>query len=300
MGELGHPPPRPRRRIVVIMILLGLLALSFSYSALAVYKAIDYTTTPGQPLPSQTPATVGLEFEEVTFRSADDRAMRLGGWWIPRDDSRRVLILVHGRYGNRASYLSLARPFWERGFNLLLIDLRGHGQSATTPCSYGLREQWDVVGAVAFARSRGFEGPSIGVMGWSLGGVSALMALEHSPDIGALVSDSAYANADPLLADNLLRPGLKLAMRVVRGVDLDDVRADRALAAVEDRPVFLIHGADDHAVPLAQFDILRAAGGRTIADTWIVPGTDHVGAYSTDPAAYIERVASFFDRELRS
>lgn len=290
--------PQTTRWRIAVSILSPLLVLSVTYSALAVYTAIDYTTTPGQSLPSQTPATFGLTFEEVVFRSADGRQIRLGGWWIPQAGSERVLILVHGRYGNRASYLSLAKPLWERGFNLLLIDLRGHGQSESAACSYGLGEQWDIVGAVDLVRARGFDGTSIGVIGWSLGGVSALLALEQTRDIAAVVSDSAYANADPLLADNLLRPGLKLAMHVVRGVDLDEVRPDRALAEVEGRSVFLIHGADDRAVPLAQFDTLREAGRAVVTDTWVVPDVGHVGAYPGAPEAYVDRLMNFFDQKL--
>lgn len=118
-------PPRLQRRTVVVVLLCVAVALLVTYSALSVYKAIDYTTTPAQLLPAQTPETFGLPFEAVEFRSADDEQLQLGGWWIPRADSDRLLILVHGRNGNRASYLALAAPLWTRGYNLLLIDLRG-------------------------------------------------------------------------------------------------------------------------------------------------------------------------------
>ena len=140
------------------------------------------------------------------------------------------------------------------------------------------------------------------MIGWSLGGASALLAMEQTPDIGALVSDSVYANADPLLADNPLRPGLKLAMRLVRDVDLDDVRPDRALVNSGDRPVpvFLIHGADDRAVPLAQFERLRAAAPHRTTETWVVEQAGHVGAYNSAQEEYVERLSRFFDQNLGS
>lgn len=238
----------------------AVVALTLLYSGLAVYKAFQYTTS-AQPPFATTPADLGLPYESVTFRSAASDALPLSGWWIPKSGSSRAVILVHGRYQNRTTYLSLAKPLWIAGFNVLLFDLRGHGRSPPAPCTYGIQEQWDVVGAVRFARGRGMPAGSIGVIGWSLGAASALMAMRDDPDIGAVVSDSAYANADPLLARNPLRPGLALALRLVRGVDLRRVSPEEAIRHRDGRPVFLIHGARDDAVPLSQaYRLERAAG----------------------------------------
>jgi fermentation-respiration switch protein FrsA (DUF1100 family) len=148
---------------------------------------------------------------------------------------------------------------------------------------------------------QGVAAGQIGVIGWSLGAASALLAMQRTPDIAAVVSDSAYADSSPLLARNALRPGLKLALRLTRGVNLNVVRPDRALAHVattSDRHVFLIHGALDNAVPVSQFEQLRAAGGAAVADAWLVPEAGHTGAYATDPDTYISRVLAFFEREI--
>jgi uncharacterized protein len=289
------------RRLAVVASLLAGAALLTVYAGLATYKARDYTTTPRQPAITTSPADVGLAYQAVRFDSAAADGVQLTGWWIPNPSATRAIILVHGRYENRASHLALARPFFDAGYSVLLFDLRGHGESTRATCTYGVKESDDVVGAVAFVETHGVAAGQIGVIGWSLGAASALLAMDRSPDIAAVVSDSAYADSSPLLARNALRPGLKLAMRLTRGVDLNDVRPDRALAdvaATSDREVFLIHGGLDNAVPVAQFEKLRAAGGSAIADAWLVPQVGHTGAYAADPNTYIGRVLAFFRRAL--
>jgi dipeptidyl aminopeptidase/acylaminoacyl peptidase len=289
------------RRRAVAACLIAIAALLALYGGLAIYKARDYTTTPRQPAITTSPAAVGLAFQSVRFDSAANDGVQLAGWWIPNPASTRAIILVHGRYENRASHLALARPFFDAGYSVLLFDLRGHGESTRATCTYGVKESEDVVGAMSFVEAQGVTAGQIGVIGWSLGAASALLAMDRSPDIAAVVSDSAYADSSPLLARNALRPGLKLAMRLTRGVNLNDVRPDRALAhvaATSDRHVLLIHGALDNAVPVAQFEQLRAAGGAAVADAWLVPDAGHTGAYAADPDAYIGRVLAFFGREF--
>jgi len=279
---------------IVILTLL----LAATYAGLSVYKAYDYTTTPRQAIGSASPADEGLQYENVTFPSAADDGVRLTGWWIPNPNGHRVLIFVHGRYQNKAAYLALARPFWDAGYSLLLFDLRGHGQSTYVPCTYGIKEQWDVIGAARFAQQKGFAPASIGVIGWSLGGASTLMAMGSSDDFAAAVADSAYANSDPLLARNPLQPGLRLAMRLARGVDLSQVDPADSIRDLQNRDIMLIHGANDNVVPISQEHLLEQAGAVSIKANWLVPDAGHVQAASLDRDEYVQRVTAFFDGVL--
>lgn len=289
----------PWKRASLLTSGILVLTLLVTYAGLSVYKAVQYTTTPRQTVSGETPADFGLPYEEITFPSAADDGLTLRGWWIPNPASRRTIILVHGRYENRTSHAALMRPLWEHGYNVLLFDLRGHGQSDPAACTYGLREQWDIIGAVNVAKTKGAQPGSVGVIGWSLGAASAIMAMRQMDDIATVVSDSAYANSAPLLARNPLRPGLALAMRLVRGVDLGQVKPEEAIAHLGTRHVLLIHGARDQAVPVAQAHRLQQAGGASVSETWIVPGTNHTQAYPNQPIEYLRRILTFFDTELR-
>lgn len=286
-----------RRRVALATPVVLVFLLLSVYASLAAYKAVDYTTTPAQAALDTSPAELGLAYEEVTFPSAVD-ALSIGGWWLPTPRAQRAVILVHGRYGNRASLLPLARPLWEAGFSVLLIDLRGHGQSADASASYGLREWRDVAGAAEFLVARGYSGASIGAVGWSLGATSSLLALAKTADIAAVVSDSAYANGDPLLARNALKPGLKIALRVVRDVDVDRIDPARSMSALGERRVLIIHGALDSAVPVAHAELLENAAEPGTTDVWIAADAGHTQAFALHPDEYIEHVLSFLNAAL--
>jgi len=283
-------------RLAAGLLLLGIT----SYAALSIYKAISYTSIPPQPPLTETPTKLGLSYEEVNFVTAADDRLKLQGWWIPNPSSGRVLILVHGRNGNRASFGQIFRPLWERGFSLLVFDLRGHGQSDPAYCTWGLKEQGDLGGAVNFVKGKGLQAGAIGVIGWSIGAATALMAMSQYPDIKAVVSDSAYANAEPLLAHNLLYPGLVLALRFVRDIDIDQISPEKAIAHLGQRHVFLIQGEQDRQIPTEQFYRLQKAGRASVTSSWLVAGADHVQALSQQPDEYLRRVATFFDQELAS
>ncbi len=239
-------------------LFLLVILLTALYASLSVYKAYDYTSTPAQSLGSETPRDRGLAYEDVAFESAGDDAVMLSGWWVPAPSSTRAIVLVHGRYQNRTAFLPLLQPLVDRGFNVVAFDLRGHGQSAPSSAFYGLREQHDVVAAVRWVESRGFQRESIAVLGWSLGATSVLIALPDLPGLGAVISDSAYADDAPLLARNLLWPGLRLAMRFTRGVNLADVRPVEDVA-MSTTPLLIVHGSADMAVPVDHARRLSAA-----------------------------------------
>jgi alpha/beta superfamily hydrolase len=70
--------------------------------------------------------------------------------------------------------------------------LRGHGQSADAPFTFGIYERRDVEGAIDWLKSQGFESGKIGVLGVSMGAASV---------IGAAAGDRALMDNE--LYDNL-------------------------------------------------------------------------------------------------
>ena len=49
--------------------------------------------------------------------------------------------------------LELARYLVDRGYNILVFDFRGHGQSGGNFISYGIRERFDVLAAISWIRA---------------------------------------------------------------------------------------------------------------------------------------------------
>jgi len=323
MGMVG------RRVVAGLLILSGLLTLGYLGISSYIAEQLVYETP--KPIVS-TPANLGLRFASVTVPSRDDH-ISLKGWFIPgvlpdgRLTVERMIIVVHGTRTNRESpgdhLLQLTGALAHNGLGVLSFDMRGMGESPPAPLSMGNLEQRDVLGAVDFLRTGTPPFPElgrprvIGGLGISMGAATLLLAAAREPAIQAVVSDSAYADAAPLLEREIPKrsvavvgriPGAfapsALAMaRILYGVDLFDARPIGSIAKIAPRPLLLIHGAADDYVPVSNFQQLAAAAtspAKARVTTWLVPKTRHAQAFKNTGAVYVARVTAFFDAALAS
>jgi pimeloyl-ACP methyl ester carboxylesterase len=248
------------------------------------------------------PGRHGLRYEEIAFPSPLDGTI-LRGWYVlaPRPTGRAVVI-VPGIDDNRlvsGISLRLAADLVADGFDVLAFDLRAQGTSDGDTLTFGAREQDDVLGAVAVARARGAH--HVAIVGFSMGAAAAMLAAARSPDIEALVLDSALADLRDTLGAGIGStwhvPGPLVGYalflyRMLSGTDPASVMPAAAIPALSTRPMLFIAGADDQAVkPTDGADMARAAGAK--AEYLLVPGAGHVGAFFVDPSAYAGRVRAF-------
>jgi fermentation-respiration switch protein FrsA (DUF1100 family) len=319
----GSWPARLMRRLVVtLLILSGMLTFSYTGAALSRATKLVYATPHAA---TRTPASLGLDYREVTFPARVD-GVTLRGWLIPGvlTDGRltldRTLIVVHGHRENRADadfgLLDFSAALAHAGFAVLAYDTRGAGASDPAPDSLGSFERRDVLGAVDFLRSRPLPYPALGrprvIAGWgvSMGAATLLLAAAEEPAITAVVADTAFADVLPLLERELpkqgapapLVPGVLLAGWALYGVSYYDVRPVDAVARIAPRPIFFIHGDGDDFIPATNLDALvraaRAAPGAQV-QSWLVPGVrHHAQTYHTAGQEYVRRVVAFFDGTL--
>jgi uncharacterized protein len=248
------------------------------------------------------PGRHGLRHDDVAFASPLD-GTTLRGWYIPAPRTTgRAVVIVPGIDDNRlvsGIALPLAAGLVADGFDVLAFDLRAQGASDGDTLSFGAREQDDVLGAVAFARARGAR--HVAALGFSMGAAAAMLAAARSPDVEALVLDSAFASWPATLREQL-RSGWHLPdplvdygvllYRVLSGTDPATVVPADVVDDLATRPILFIAGADDRAVDPADGARMAAAAGPS-AQYVLVPGAGHVGAYRADPAAYTARVRAF-------
>lgn len=327
--ELVRKPRPASPPLVGLFWLISLLVfasalLTAGYAGISVYAAAQA----GHPLQVEakgSPKDAGLQYKDVIFVSRTDHVL-LRGWFIPGVTSTghltvsRAIIMVHGPDSNRADsavgQLALSEALAKAGFAVLTFDLRGSGASASAPTTMGYLEQRDVLGAVDFLRS----GPEpyttlgrpkvIGAWGVSTGAVAALMAAAQEPALSAIVSDSAFASALPIVQRDIPRqthlahyftPGIIEADLVMYGEDFGALAPVNVVAQIAPRPILFIQGSADTYVPSGDMSALAQAAQRgkgAQVTTWSVEGAKDGQAYHTDAAAYVAKVVAFFDASL--
>ncbi len=155
----------------------------------------DMMIKPGASPVFDTPEAHGLDHEDVEFETRDGVTLR--GWLIPGDTDKVVIQSHFGVQCSRAGYtpkgkglikmwktdisfLRQAKALNERGYTVLMYDLRNHGESdaGTMPwISWGPEEAKDVVAAVEFISAHPvYEDASIGLLSVCMGAVSTTYA----------------------------------------------------------------------------------------------------------------------------
>jgi alpha-beta hydrolase superfamily lysophospholipase len=257
------------------------------------------------PSPSESPERYGLAFESVCFRSRD--GLRIDAWWIPAaQTTQRTVIICHGREGSRERELLHAQTLHEAGFNVLLFDFRAHGRSEGQHVTFGMYEKDDLLGALDFLAARGIQ--LAGVLGFSMGATTAIIAAAITDRIAAIVAEGAVVRLKRTLARHLRRYGVPLplgwllaawalafATTIVRG-RVDQADAIRWVLHVQ-VPILLIHGTADDLISGAEVAELAArCGGR--AAIWQVAGAAHHQAAQVAGAAFQQRVVAWFEQHL--
>lgn len=82
-----------------------------------------------------TPEELGLEFENVKFRTSD--GVQLNGWYVPARKSVYTILFCHGNGGNIMHRLDSINIFYHLGVNCFIFDYRGYGNSEGKPTEEG-------------------------------------------------------------------------------------------------------------------------------------------------------------------
>lgn len=306
-----QPHRRRRRRALWWGLGILLLLLIAGYLAIGAIAA-NLLTSPQRFFdPANNPSVYGGTYEDIRFPARGD-GVEIAGWYLPADGAQRAIILVHGRDASRSAAITghfpeLAAALQKAGFAVLMLDLRGHGESGAGRFTFGLKERQDVLGAVDWLTVQGFAPGSIGALGISLGAAATIGAAAAEPAIGAVATDSAFADINTLIADQwesasgVPRPFLYSALfmaRLLTGVDITEARPVAELPLIANRPLMLIHCVADDYIPAANLERLQEAA--PAAQIWPITGFEckHAEGYNVNSIAYAQRVAEFFDANL--
>ncbi len=271
------------------------LALGAGYFGSS-FQLVARSSRPQRERTGLLPAAYGLDYSEVSVRSRD--GLELSGWWIPGGRERKAALLVHGLNASKASpYVLPALPVYaELGWNVLMIDLRAHGDSPGTRTTLGLTEVRDVLGGLDWLAQRGYPREAVVLHGWSMGAAAVLMVAAGEA-VRAVVADSGYARLSRLLRQRvggLLYPGVVLAAQTLLGAHPRRAAPEEAAAQLRaaGTPLYLLHGTADRTVPYDHALALHAAYPE--ARLWSLEGYPHVSAWRHPE--YALRLRAFLDR----
>lgn len=273
-----------KRALWLLPVLL--VALAALYLGVGLVVA-DRLSAPSPTVPERTPGSVGLGYETVDLRSEDGVPLR--AWWIEDEGAERAAVLVHGWNGDKSDeYVVDTAPIYaENGYSVLVLDLRGHGESGGERRTLGYRETRDVRGALEWLRERGYPPEQVVLHGWSMGGATVVRSAPGT-GVAAVIEEAGYADLRLVLRDELpensglpraFNPGAFLAAKVFLDFDAWAVAPAENAADLreEGTALFVIHSTTDEVVPYEHARLFTRANPD--AELWALRGYGHVQAY---------------------
>lgn len=243
-------------------------------------------------------------FEPVRFPTAD--GLTLDGWFIPEAGARRTIVICHGAGANKGNFIWFLAPLINHGYNFLFFDFRAHGASDGRITTYGIREKADVIAAVDWLkRERPAQSDVVVGLGSSLGSMALALAAADDSRIDAVVLDSPFTSPRDLLRNGarrvpvigpLVTDWLLALASLQTGTNFFGASAERAVASLHGRPVFVVHGDEDIGMPASHSQRLydAAPGPKAL---WFGPGP-HSNIITTAPEEYAKRLFAFLDEHL--
>jgi pimeloyl-ACP methyl ester carboxylesterase len=194
-------------------------------------------------------------------------------------------------------------------YNLVLFDLRNHGQSEAALTTQGVREAGDLRAVVDWLETT--KAPEqIALLGVSMGGATALNEADDDDRVDAVIIESTHATLANAAQARLDRSGYPLSLpgswaillgTLVRtGEDVSAADPVQAVERLDDRPLLIISGAQDESIgPDDPEDLLAAATeAGSPAELQVCAAAGHAQSDSRCSEDYAAWVLGFLERSL--
>ena len=212
------------------------------------------------------------------------------------------VIVVHGYQSSEAPSKKIARHYYNRGFNVLTISLRAHGDSEGKYIGMGVLDSEDLFLWTSYIVKQN-ENARIVYHGTSMGSATVLFAssMNIERNVKAIIADCGYTSVwevfenelknrfglptFPILYMTDIMGRLKAGYSIKNASTLEEVKKSHI-------PILFIHTTSDDFVPVSMvYSLYAAHNGKK--DLYIVKGANHTEAKYVNMDAYYSKIMSF-------
>jgi alpha-beta hydrolase superfamily lysophospholipase len=264
------------------VVLTPVFAVTTGLLTVAVFFVLDRLALamirPRRKVHARNARTLSFHRREHEFTSL---GQELKGWFLEPEVDRgdAVVVLVHGWGSSHGRMTFLAEPLLDEGYPVFLFDVRYHGESPDAPYVTARHFRDDTMAATREAHAAYPDRPLV-LIGHSMGGSAAILAVAEGAPAAGLVTIAAPADLWDVWADSFRRRGLpgKLIVQLFNpfwryraGVPFRTLRPERRVRELV-LPLLIVHGDRDRSVPVEH---ARALSREVGVDPLILKGEGH-------------------------
>ena len=250
------------------------------------------------------PAEPNFAKEVWKIKSADNLEL-YAEYFSPTEKNHDWAILVHG-YGRDGRFAyDYAEEYLNRGWNVLIPDLRAAGHSEGKFLTMGYFESQDIQLWAKKILEHDSDAKII-LHGVSMGAATVLMASALDIDnLSAVVADCGYTSAYDMFTAQLevifglpeypIMPAVDVVSKMKTGVAISEAAPIKAVPNSK-VPTLFIHGTTDKLVPYAMMEKLFDASNAPVKEKFTVEDAGHADAKNKNPQLYFEKVFGFLNK----
>ena len=220
---------------------------------------------------------------------------------------KATVILLHGIRSSKEKWDKEAHWLNTLGFNAVALDLRAHGVSQGTYCTFGYKEKEDISDLINALYNTGINTP-IGIWGHSLGAAITLQTLATDKRVKFGISESAYADFTQITKD-YSRYYLHFESDIINDFLLDRAgeKADFPVEKVNPidycqnvtQPILIVHGTKD--LKVAPDNAKRIYSKLKSSDKHLIwiKGAGHTNLHQIGGEAYRQKIKKFLSRSVQ-
>lgn len=247
-------------------------------------------------------------YSNVTIKSFDN--LNLNGYKILNNSSTdNWVITVHGYTSKGIDMSSYAKKFYDMGYNILIPDLRSHGNSEGTYIGMGWIDRLDILKWINFILKDNKEAKII-LHGVSMGAATVSMVSgEALPNnIKAIIADCGYTSVWEQFSHKLkdlyslndfpIMNACSIISKFKAGYSLNEASSLKQVSKSK-TPILFIHGDKDDFVPYKMMaDLYNAAN--CPKEQLTIKNAGHAEASKIDPKLYWTTITTFIAKYLDS
>jgi esterase/lipase len=236
-----------------------------------------------------------FKVSQISLKSNDGLKINA---WVSGNNKKNIVILLAGIGGNSSSMTERAALYLEKGFSVLLPDLRATGKSEGDIISFGWNERLDLLSCFRYLKSIGYE--NIAVHGCSLGAATIAYSLDSINNYSFVVMESSYDNIDHAFAHRTFDSGFNRILfwpayfftELKIGTNADQLSPLNNVHLYSG-PVLYLSGDKEKQIRLEEMQNIFNSIGSTKKTLHIFKGAEHEDFLRFDSISYKNVLSDF-------
>ena len=229
--------------------------------------------------------------EDIYVNSYD--GFKLHAYYIPsyNKKSNSLAIVVHGYQSKSTDMIIIAKMYSEMGFQVIMPDLRSHGESEGYFTSFGHYEKYDLKKWINLALRSYGSNIELLIHGVSMGAATTLLVTGldiPKKNIKFMVLDSIFTRVGKTLTNTNKSKGLRIFYFGINVITYFKYKFTfigiRPIKQMRKNtfPFLIIQGKDDHVVPVSMAKQMLTVSPATKKELLIIDDAKHAQGFRVD------------------